>query len=287
MILITGATGGLGNETIKALLKKIPASQIIALVRDKDKALELYNNAIEVRIGDYNDYNSLVTAFKGIDKVLAVSASAFSDRVTQEKNVINAAAAAGIKHVLFTSIQRKENSEWVIPYVTEANHIIENHLKNSGLAYTILKNTLYFDTLPFLLGNVLEQGLKFPAGNGRIAFASRQDLGEGIAEILIGNDFVNQEITLSNSQSWSLEDIAVTFSELASREILFDDVTKEKYISNRIKFGVPQIAAEFASDWAAACKIGEFQGGTNTLEKLLGRKPTDLKSYIHEAFFSI
>lgn len=285
MILITGATGGLGKETIDALLEKIPANQIVALARNREKTAALEQKGIEVRIGDYSDYQSLLTAFKGIDKVLAISAAAFSDRIAQEKNVIDAAIQAGVRHLLFTSIQRTENRKWVIPYVTEANLTIESYLKNSGLTYTILKNTLYADTLPFLLGNVLQDNVQFPAGSGKVAFATRKDLGEGIAVLLIGNDFENQEITLCNIKSWSFEEVASEFSSLASRQIHYNDINNNLYVANKIRLGIPEIAAKFAADWAAAAKEGEFSETTDTLEKLLGRKPADLKLYLKEAFF--
>lgn len=288
MILITGATGGLGKETINALLKKIPTSQIVALARSREKAVELEEKGIEVRIGDYADYNSLVAAFKGIDKVLAISTAVLSeDRIAQEKNVINAALQSGVRHVLYTSIQRREDRQWVIPYVTEGNTIIESHLKNSGLTYTILKNTLYFDTLPGLLGDdVIEAGVQFPAGNGKVAFATRKDLGEGIATLLTRDDFDNREVTLSNSEAWTFAEIAQQLTALAGKSIPYNDIDKNAYISHKSGLGFPEVVAAFFADWADASKEGEFAETDPTLEKLLGRKPTDAKTFLQEAFFS-
>ena len=286
MILITGATGGLGEATINALLKITPLSTIVALVRNKDKAAELEAKGIQVRMGDYDNYTSLVKAFEGIDKILAISAAAFSNRALQEINVINAAVQAGVKQLFFTSIQRNDTNNWVIPYVTEANLEVEKYLEGSGLIYTILKNTLYADTLPFLLGqNAVNDGIRFPAGKGKVAFATREDLGEGIARLLLSDDYQNQAITLSNSRSWSFEDVAKELSILALKPVAYHDVSKEEYVTLRTGQGVPPIAAKFGADWAEASKQGEFIEASPILEKLLGRKPETIKTYLKKAFF--
>jgi NAD(P)H dehydrogenase (quinone) len=285
MILITGATGGLGKETIDALLEKIPASQIVALARNRDKTAELEQRGITIRIGDYTDYPSLVNAFQGIEKVLAISAAALSDRISQEKNVIDAAVEAGVSHLVFTSIQRREDRKWIIPYVTEENLVVENYLKNSGLTYTIVKNTLYFDTLPGLLGNVLQDGVNFPAGEGTAAFATRQDLGEGISALLLDNNSVSQEVTLSNSTAWSMDEVAKELSSLAGRTISYTNMDKNEYINQKLDLGFPEVVSAFMADWADATREGEFSQTPDTLEKLLGRKPTGLRSFLKETFF--
>ena len=124
-IIVTGASGHIGKHTFAPLLKRVPASDVIALVRDPAKADDLAALGIEIRQGDYFDYDSLVRAFEGVEKVMLVSAHAFTDRNTQHYNVITAARQAGAKHVVFMSINRKEGSGFTMPEVTPSDLFAE------------------------------------------------------------------------------------------------------------------------------------------------------------------
>ena len=118
-ILVTGASGNLGRKTLLQLLKRKPAEQLVALVRDPEKAKDLAALGIEMRQGDYLDPASLKRAFKGIEKVMLTSTHAFTDRKTAHANVINAAADAGVEHLVYMPIIRKPNSTYVLQEVTE------------------------------------------------------------------------------------------------------------------------------------------------------------------------
>src|SRR5690606_15084509 len=116
MILVTGATGNFGGTAIRFLLEKgIEAGQISALVRStetqSEKAQDLKAKGINIIAGDYNDYPSLVTAFKGVNKLLFVSSSDIAHRLQQHENVVKAAKEAGVNHVVYTSFQRKDETE--------------------------------------------------------------------------------------------------------------------------------------------------------------------------------
>lgn len=112
MILITGATGNFGKSTIDFLLKKgISSTNIVAMVRDEDKAIDLKNKGIGLRKGDYDHYTSLIDAFKGIEKLLFVSGSDIEKRSTQHQNVVKAAKEAGVKHIVYTSFLGNNETE--------------------------------------------------------------------------------------------------------------------------------------------------------------------------------
>lgn len=239
MILITGSTGGLGKETINALLKLIPAQQIVALARDPEKAIDFSNAGITVKKGDYSSYESLPAAFSGVDKLLMVSAPAFSDQ-SLEVNTIRAAKDAGVKYIVYTGIQRKQGSTWVIPGVTERDLQMEKLLAASGMSYTIVHNALYLDVLPFLLGNsVIKKGVLFPSGTGRAAVATRSDLGEALARIIIAEHIYPQHITLSNSQSWSVTDIALLLSKITETDVPVIELSQDEYIAYQEQSGIP------------------------------------------------
>ena len=175
MIVVTGASGFIGKATIEFLLKKIPANQIVGMVRDLNKNKELNDLGIEIRQGNYQNYDSLLKAFEGADKVLLVSAHAFTNLTAQHINVIDAAKQAGVKHIVFTSIYRTDTAKHTIPWVTLSMKITEYYLRNSGLDYTILRNTFYVDYLPYYFRDVIAEGqLVIPGGTGKVALL--QDL---------------------------------------------------------------------------------------------------------------
>jgi NAD(P)H dehydrogenase (quinone) len=284
MILVTGATGGLGHETIDALLTTTPATEIAALVRDVNKATDLVQRGVDVRQGDYFDYPALVQAFQGVEKVLLVSAVAFTDRLSQHRNVIDAAKEAGVKHLFYTSIQR--SSDFVMPEVTESDLTTEAYLKVSGLTYTILKNGYYFEGLGYLIGNeVPEAEIRVPAGEGKIAFIKRTELAAATAALLTSGGHDNQEYTLSGSEAYSFHDVARELSTLAGRSIIYQSSEPAPYIAQKVAAGFPDFVATFFAQWADAAKHGMLAGTHNTVEQLLGRQPTSLRKYLKATYF--
>jgi NAD(P)H dehydrogenase (quinone) len=163
-ILVSGGTGQFGAATIKFLLKKISADNLVALVRDENKATELKAKGVVIKIGSYNDYGSLVGAMKGVEKVLLISGNDIANRQKQHENVINAAKEAGVKHVVYTSFLRKNETKTSPLGMVAKSHLeTEKLLINSGLAYTIMLNNLYAEILPMFFGpQVLEAGIFLP-----------------------------------------------------------------------------------------------------------------------------
>ena len=284
MILVTGATGGLGRETIDALLTTTPATEIAALVRDASKATDLVQRGVDVRQADYFDHPTLVQAFRGIEKVLLVSSVAFTDRVSQHRNVIDAAKKAGVKHLFYTSIQR--SSEFVMPEVTESDLATEAYLKASGLAYTILHNGYYFEGLGYLIGTeVPESEIRVPAGEGKIAFVKRTELAAATAALLTSEGHDNQSYTLTGSAAYSFHDVARELSALAGRPITYQSIEPAPYIAQKVAAGFPDFVATFFAQWGDAAKHGMLAGTDATVERLLGRKPTSLREYLKATYF--
>jgi NAD(P)H dehydrogenase (quinone) len=226
-----------------------------------------------------------VQAFQGIDKVLLVSAVAFTDRVAQHRNVIDAAKEAQVKHLFYTSIQR--STDFVMPEVTESDLATEAYLKASGLTYTILKNGYYFEGLEYVIGSqVPDTEISFPAGEGKIAFVKRTELAAATATLLTSGGHENQEYTLSGSEAYSFADIAREFSVLAGRPIVYKNSELAPYITQKVAAGFPDMVANFFAQWGTATKEGMLAGTNDTLERLLGSKPTSLREYLKTAYFS-
>jgi NAD(P)H dehydrogenase (quinone) len=284
MILVTGATGGLGHETIDALLMTTPATEIAALVRDASKATDLVQRGVDVRQADYFDHPALVQAFQGIEKVLLVSSVAFTDRVSQHRNVIDAAKKAGVKHLFYTSIQRSSN--FVMPQVTESDLATEAYLKASGLAYTILHNGYYFEGLGYLIGTeVPESEIRVPAGEGKIAFVKRTELAAATAALLTSEGHENQSYTLTGSEAYSFHDVARELSALAGRPITYQSIEPAPYIAQKVAAGFPDFVATFFAQWGAAAEHGMLAVKDDTVERLLGRKSMSLREYLKATYF--
>lgn len=284
MILVTGATGGLGHETIDFLLTTTPATEIAALVRNVSKATDLAARGVDVRQADYFDYPALVQAFRGVEKVLLVSAVAFTDRARQHRSVIDAAKEAGVKHLFYTSIQR--SSSFVLPEVTESDLATEAYLKASGLTYTILHNGYYFEGLGYLIGTEVPAAeIRFPAGEGKIAFVKRTELAAATAALLTSAGHDNREYTLTGSEAYSFHDVARELSALAGRPITYTSSEPAPYIAQKVAAGFPEFVATFFAQWGAAAEHGMLAQPHDTVERLLGRKPTTLREYLKTTYF--
>ncbi|MBA0885508.1 SDR family oxidoreductase [Flavobacterium undicola] len=286
-ILVTGATGNFGRLTIDFLLNKgIAAADISALVRDEAKASDLAAKGINLKIGDYDNYDSLLAAFQGIDKLLLVSGTDLVNRGKQQLNAVKAAKEAGVKHILYTSFERKNETETSpIAFLAQSHIDTDNAIKASGINYTIFRNNLYLDVLPMFLGEkVLEQGIFFPAGEGLAAYVFRNDLAEVAANVLISAGHENKEYNMNNVANYSMKNIADTLSEITNSTVSYTSPSAEVYSDVLIKAGVPGEYVGMFVAFAEAIKQGEFQAESSDLEKLLGRKPATLADFLKELY---
>lgn len=288
MILVTGATGHLGEATIDFLLQKTEAANIAALVRNESKADNLKKKGIDIRYGDYTKYDSLLEAFKGIKKLMLISSNDLKDRAGQHINAIKAAKAAGVEHVLYTSFQRKtENPSSPIWFIAKDHIETEKFLKESSLIYSIFKNGFYMDMIPDFAGNVLETGkLIFPAGEGKVSCILRKDIAEVLANVLLKEGFDNKEIEVANSRSYSFSDVARTIGKVTNREIEYFSPDPNEFKKQLLQAKVPPMMAEMSTAFAVAFSQGEMDLPDDTAKQILGRDVTTLEEYLERIYNS-
>jgi NAD(P)H dehydrogenase (quinone) len=286
MILITGATGQLGKATLDLLIHKIPVSQIAILARDTQKAEAYKTLGVDVRQGDYDNYTSLLEAFKGIDKLLFISGSDTVKRGLQHQEVIRAAKEAGVKHIVYTSFMRRNETETSpIAFVAKSHIDTEKALIESGITYTIMKNTLYAEVLQMLLGEqALKTNITLPAGAGRAAFTARQDMAEAAASIMSTDGHDNATYHITSDTAYSFEDVANVLSEISGSTIAYQDVTAEDYIQSATQAGLPAEYAGMFAGFSTAIKENEFVDTSSDLENLIGRKPTSLQEFLTSSY---
>lgn len=288
MILITGATGTLGDGVITHLLEKgAKKEDIIGLARSDEKAGPLRDKGVQVRFGDYDDYGSLENAFDGVDTLLFISASEIPNRLSQHENVVKAAKNAGVAHIVYTSFTRKNESETSpIWSIAESHLATEKWLKESGIGHTILKNNLYMDFIPGFVGDkVLETGtIYLPAGKGKVSTALRDEFAEAIATILLGPKQEKTVYDFTNVEAYDYEEIASYISDITGREITYHSPSLQAYSDTLKEAGVPAEVTGIFGRFAAAQAQGELDTVSHDLEKLLGRKPTSLKDYLAQVY---
>lgn len=286
-ILVTGATGNFGKTTIDFLLKKgIAVSTISGLIRDEAKAADLKAKGIALKIADYDNYDSLLAAFQGIDKLLLVSGTDLANRSKQQLNAVKAAKEAGVKHILYTSFERKNESDSSpIAFLAKSHIDTDTAIKASGMQYTIFRNNLYLDVLPMFIGEkVLETGIYFPAGETVAAYASRNDLAEAVANVLITESHENKEYGMNNVENYSMQDIADILSKVTNSTVNYISPDPKDYSDVLTQADVPAEYVAMFVGFAEAIKQGEFQTESSDLEKLLGRKPTTLEFFFKQVY---
>lgn len=287
MILITGATGHFGKATIDFLIQKgVNPNTISALARSAEKAQELINKGVNVKIGDYDDYPSLVAAFAGIGKLLLVSSSDLEHRVRQHTNAAKAAKEAGVKQIIYTSFIRKnETASSPMAFIAQQHIESEKVIMETGIPHTFMLNALYADVLPMFMGEkVAETGIFLPAGNGKAAFATRADMAEAAANLLLSEELLKQEYIIANTENYTLEDVALFLSEIFGKSVAYHNPPKEVYLDVVTKAGMPEQYAHMFANFSQAIELGEFETSASDLEKLLGRKPLSLKAFLKSVY---
>lgn len=285
-IAITGATGNYGYAVIEALIKKgVDKKSIYAIARDKIKAKLLEELGINVIIGDYNDYQSMINAFSGIDKLLFVSSGEMKNRAVQHKQVVKVAKKAGVKHIFYTSqIHETDDPKSPIKFVMKSHLATEIAIMKSGMYYTILRNGLYLDMLPLFLGkNVIENGIYLPAGNGKIAFTLRKEMAEVAANILNSQGHKNKIYDVCGNGVTFLE-IAAIIHKITNKNITYVSPDLETFTKIVIDSGIPKEYAKMLGGFCLAAQQGELGGKNSKMEMLLDRKPTSTEEFLEKMY---
>ncbi|RLD26260.1 MAG: SDR family NAD(P)-dependent oxidoreductase [Bacteroidetes bacterium] len=285
--LITGSTGHLGSATIEYLLNKVSANEIAALARNEEKAKTLKEKGIDVRIGNYDDYDSLVKAFQGIDKLLLISASEIGNRAAQHINAINAAKEAGVKHIVYTSfIRQKDDPNSALWFIAKDHVETEEHLVNSGIPYTLFKNGFYMDMITDFIGeNVLEtQTVFLPAKEGKVNFALRKEIAEALANVLATEGHENKSYDIGGEETISFGEIAGFLSEISGKKINYVSPDAETYKQELAKHNVPEIYINMFTGFAIAFSENAMDVPSSDLTVLLGRKSADVKTFLTGIF---
>ena len=274
MIAITGATGQLGQHVIEALLKTVPASQIVAIVRNPAKADALSQQGIVVRQADYTDQAAFTAALQGVEKLLLISSSEVGQRTAQHQKVINAAKAAGVKFIAYTSLLHADTS----PLGLHVEHVAtENALAESGIAFALLRNGWYTENYLASAPPALEHGVIIgAAGEGKIASATRADYAAAAAKVIAEEGHAGKVYELAGDHAWTLNELAAELSNQSGKAVRYQNLSEADFAAALKGVGLPAGLADMLADSDTGAAKGGLFDDSRTLSKLIGRPTTPL-----------
>ncbi len=275
---ITGATGHLGRLVVEHLKSKVPAGEIVALARTPAKAADL---AVPVREADYSKPETLDRALAGLDALLLISSNELGTRVAQHRSVIEAARAAGVGRIVYTSLLHADRS----PLSLAAEHLAtEADLKASGVPYTILRNGWYIENHTASIAGALAGGAVLGcAGDGRFSAAARADFAEAAVAALVGNGHDGKTYELAGDDAYTLSDYAAEISRQTGRSIPYTDLPEADYAAALAGFGLPQEYATAIASWDIGAREGAVFDDARELSRLIGRPTTPLSVAVENA----
>lgn len=278
MIAITGATGQLGQLVIEQLLNTVPANQIVAIVRNPAKAEALRQQGITVRQGDYADESTMTSALKGVEKLLLISSSEVGQRATQHQNVINAAKAAGVKFIAYTSLLHADKS----PLGLHVEHVAtEKALAESGIPYALLRNGWYTENYLASAPPALEHGVFIgAAGEGKIASATRADYAAAAAKVISGDGHAGNVYELAGDHAWTLSELAAELSKQSGKNVTYQNMSEADFAAALKGVGLPAGLVDMLADSDVGASKGGLFDDSHTLSKLIGRPTTPLSESI-------
>jgi NAD(P)H dehydrogenase (quinone) len=282
MIVVTGATGQLGRAIVNQLVARLPAGQVGASVRDPEKAADLAALGVRIRPGDFTAPDSLPRAFEGATEVLIVSSNAAAyggDPLAQHRAAIQAARAAGVGRIVYTSHMAASATSAFPPMRDHA--ATEAMLRDSGLAWTALRHGFYAASGVALMGDALTTGLVEAPADGPVSWTAHADLAEAAARILADpGRYDGPTPPLTGPEALDLDDLAAIASELLGRPVRRQTIADETLRARMAARGAPAHAADIVLGLYAASRNGEFATVDPTLERLLGRRPTRMREAI-------
>jgi len=291
-VAVTGATGGLGFRVAQRL--KARGSRLRLVARDPERASGDLSglaasdggDTVTVVAGSFGDGAAMRAAFTGADAVFLVSGSESADRVQQHFTAVDAAAAAGVRHLVYTSyLGASPDATFVL---AREHYVTEEHIKASGLGYTFLRDSLYLDFLPAMLWE--DQAIRGPGGDGRVACVSRDDVADVAVAVLTGAGqqsdsspgaaHLGATYTLTGPVALTLDEIAETMARHTGRPITYQRETAEQARASRAGYGAPEWMVDGWVSMYTSIAAGKMDLVTDHVEKVTGHAPQTLEDYL-------
>lgn len=282
-IVVTGATGQLGRLVIAELQNIAPQAHVIGLVRNQAAAKDLADRGVELRVADYDDPAAVTAAIAGADKVLLISSSEIGRRAQQHRSVIDAAKAAGVKLLAYTSILHADTN----PMALAAEHrATEAYIRSAGIPFALLRNGWYTENYTGNIAAAVQHGAVLGAArDGRISSAARADFAAAAAAVLTGDakSRAGKIYELAGDDAFTLSEYAAEIARQSGKPVVYKDLPEDTYKTALLGFGLPEALAAVLADSEAKAAAGALYDDSHDLSRLIGRPTTPLAKSIASA----
>lgn len=272
MIALTGSTGRLGSRIARRLAESGVPMRLV--VRDPGRAPSL--PGAEVVQAAYGEQDALLNALDGVDTLMLLSATESADRVALHKATVDAAVAAGVGRIVYTSFAGAAPGA-TFTFARDHWHT-EEHIRSTGIDFTFLRDNLYLDFVP---GYVGEDGvIRGPAGDGRTAAVARDDVAAVAARVLVDSAHSGSTYDLTGPTAFTLAEAAAILTEAWGRKVRYEPETLDEAYRSRENYGAP--AWEVAG-WVtsyAAIASGELGHLSTAVQDITGKPPIGLEEYV-------
>jgi len=277
-IAVTGATGQLGRLVVETLKERVEPGSIVALARTPAKAADL---GVEVREADYDRPETLASALAGVDRLLLISSSEVGQRAPQHRNVIEAAKAAGVGLIVYTSLLHADAT----PLGLADEHLAtESLLAASGIPHTVLRNGWYSENYKGPIAAALNTGsLVGSARDGKISAASRRDFAEAAAVVLTAQGHEGKTYELAGDEAFTLSELAAEVSRQSGRDVSYRDLPPPEYAAVLSGSGMPEAFAAMLAGADVAVAEGALFDDGRELSSLIGRGTTPIETTVSHA----
>lgn len=278
-IAITGASGQLGRLVADQLLSAVDPSEVVLLTRDPAKLADLAERGADVRAADFGRPDDLVAALAGVDRLLLISTDVVGARVEGHRAAIDAAVKAGVRHVAYTSVPEPtpDNPAGVVP----DHAATEDALRESGLAWTMLRNNLYAEMQVDTVEQAAASGQLFTnVGDGAAAYVTRADCAAVAVGVLTGEGHEGRAYDVTGPVAVTAEDLAGLATQVAGTPVEVVNVDDDAYAAGLVAAGVPEAFAPLLVSFGTATRLGKLATVTDVVERIGGRTPTSLADLV-------
>jgi NAD(P)H dehydrogenase (quinone) len=278
-IAITGAAGHLGRLTAQLVLDRIPADELVLVTRRPDELADLVAAGATVRYGDFDAPEGLPEAFAGVHRLLLISTDVLGNRVAQHTAAIDAAVAAGVGHVLYTS---GLNAGSALPLVVSHDHgATEQAIRDRGLRWTALRNGLYAEFQVAAAARAFASGhLVHNNGDGATAYVSREDCAAAAAAALTGDGHEDRVYDITGPELVTQAQMAALVTEITGRHVDAVAIDDEEATQNLTAVGLPADMAMAYASFGTAIREGVLDVVSPHVEDLTGRRPRSLREVL-------
>ncbi|GAA4112994.1 SDR family oxidoreductase [Nocardioides fonticola] len=278
-VAVTGASGQLGRLVADRLLASTDPASVVLLSRDPSRLASYAEQGAQVREADFDRPETLPAAFAGVDRLLLISTDVIGARVAGQVAAIEAAKAAGVGHIAYTSVPEPvpANPAGVVP----DHAATEEALRASGVAWTMLRNNLYADMQDGVLAQGAATGtIVTNAGEGATAYVTRADCAAVAVGVLLGEGHEGRAYDVTGPRAWTAADLAALAAERSGRAVEVVTVDDEAYTAGLVGAGVPDVIAPLLTSFGAAARGGYLATVTDVVAEVGGVTPTPLEAAI-------